>query len=65
MYVRFFRSWLRTVRDEKGQDLAEYALLIALIAIVVTGAVLAFGAKIASAFESAATNLFATPVAPA
>ncbi len=37
-------SFLRRLRRiEQGQDLAEYALLIALIAVVVIGAVMAFG----------------------
>ena len=39
------------LRDEKGQDLAEYALLIALIAILGIGAVTLLGNKISSVFD--------------
>jgi Flp pilus assembly pilin Flp len=38
--------------DESGQDLAEYALLIALIAIVSVGVILTFGGQIATIFEN-------------
>ncbi len=40
--------WLSNVldRDEEGQGLAEYALILALIAIVVIGAVIFLGGQI-------------------
>ena len=38
-------------RDEKGQDLTEYALLVALIAIIVVLAVLFFGQNVSSFFS--------------
>jgi len=51
--LAYLRTWLRTVmKDEKGQDLAEYALLIALIAIVVIAAVTALGNQIGVVFNS-------------
>jgi Flp pilus assembly pilin Flp len=37
-------------KNEGGQDLAEYALLIALIALVVIAAVIVFGTQIAAFF---------------
>ncbi len=56
--LHYFRTWLRTViKDEKGQDLAEYALLIALIAIVVILAVTALGNQIQRIFNKIAGNL--------
>ena len=36
--------------DKKGQDLTEYALLVALIAIIVVLAVLFFGEQVSSFF---------------
>jgi pilus assembly protein Flp/PilA len=48
-----------TKRDE-GQDLLEYALLVALIAIVAVGAVTAAGTTVQTIF-----NNIATAIAPA
>ncbi|MBX3028716.1 MAG: Flp family type IVb pilin [Chloroflexi bacterium] len=41
-------TWLQTAvrRDEEGQGLAEYALILALIAIVVIGAVIFLGSQV-------------------
>ena len=49
--------WMALWSDESGQDLAEYALLIALIAIAVIGAVTLLGGDIASVFNSIAGAL--------
>ena len=38
-------------KEEKGQDLTEYALLVALIAIIVVLAVLFFGENVSSFFS--------------
>lgn len=43
--------------DESGQDLAEYGLLLALIAVALVGAVIAFRNQIISAFNKAENNL--------
>jgi Flp pilus assembly pilin Flp len=43
--------------DESGQDLAEYALLIGLIAIVVIGAVAAFGGGLVGLFNNIVATL--------
>lgn len=43
----------RFLNDESGQGMVEYALIIALIAIVVIGAVGLLGGKIKSIFEGA------------
>ena len=43
--------------DDSGQDLAEYALLIALIAIVVIGAVTLLGTNINNVFNTIAAAL--------
>ena len=39
-------TWIETLKCEEGQTLAEYALLLALIAIVVIVAVTALGTQI-------------------
>lgn len=40
-------------QDESGQDLAEYGLLLALVAVVVAGAIIAFRQEIVNAFNDA------------
>ncbi len=45
MILRGIWAWigLHTMRDERGQDLAEYAMLIGFVALVVIGAVMLLG----------------------
>jgi pilus assembly protein Flp/PilA len=45
------------LRREEGQDLLEYALLIALIAIVCIGAITAAGLSVQTTFQSIADNI--------
>jgi pilus assembly protein Flp/PilA len=45
------------VRDDQGQDLLEYALLIALIALVCVGAVALAGSKVSAVFGSISAQL--------
>jgi pilus assembly protein Flp/PilA len=45
------------MRNEEGQDLLEYALLIALIAIVAVTAVTSAGTKVKAVFEGIATSI--------
>jgi pilus assembly protein Flp/PilA len=45
------------VRREEGQDLLEYALLVALIAIVAVIAVTAAGVKVSDIFTSIAAQI--------
>lgn len=49
--------WNLLWNDESGQDLAEYALLIALIALVVIAAVTLLGTQIQSVFQEIADAL--------
>ncbi len=44
-------------REEEGQDLLEYALLIALIAIVCVGAVTFAGTQVRDAFNNIAGSI--------
>jgi pilus assembly protein Flp/PilA len=45
------------VREEEGQDLLEYALLVALIALVAIGAVGAAGGSVSTIFSNIAGQL--------
>ena len=58
--VALFRRFadIRFRREEKGQDLLEYGLLTALIAIVAIGAVTAVGNTINTVFWTAIANNF-------
>ena len=47
-------NWLR---DEEGQAMVEYGLIIALIAIVVIAALLILGPRVAQLFNDAADSL--------
>ncbi|MFQ5889169.1 MAG: Flp family type IVb pilin [Gemmatimonadota bacterium] len=49
----------RLWRDESGQDLAEYAILLALIALVVIAAVRLLGPTIRNVFQDINDNLSA------
>jgi pilus assembly protein Flp/PilA len=56
MLLNFVNS---VVRDEEGQDLLEYALLVALIALVAVAAVTAAGTSVSTIFNSIAGKLTA------
>ena len=47
------------VREEEGQDLLEYALLVALIALIAIGAVGMAGGSVQAIFQSIANQLAA------
>ena len=50
--VVYLRSLLAPLSDEKGQDLAEYALLIALIALIAIAAVTFMGQQISTVLST-------------
>jgi pilus assembly protein Flp/PilA len=57
-----FKEWqmsklARLVREDHGQDLVEYAMLLALIALVVVGGVTAFGTAISQWYTTLAGSL--------
>jgi pilus assembly protein Flp/PilA len=52
--ITFVKSF---VREEEGQDLLEYALLVALIALVAIGAVGAAGTSVSGIFSNIAGQL--------
>ena len=51
------RLWKSFWSDESGQDLVEYAMLLALIALIVVGAVMLLGQNIKTAFDTIAAAL--------
>ena len=53
----YIKSWIVSKRSERGQDLAEYALLIGLIALIVILAVTLLGNNISEIFDAIATNI--------
>ncbi|MGO9404527.1 MAG: Flp family type IVb pilin [Terriglobales bacterium] len=52
--VEFFRN---VCRDEKGQDIAEYAVMLAVILVLVIGTVRLIGGNANNAFSSVASSL--------
>jgi pilus assembly protein Flp/PilA len=50
----------RFFKDESGASAVEYGLLVALIAVVIVGAVTALGTSISSTFQGAATTIGST-----
>lgn len=45
------------IKEEEGATMVEYALMVALVAVVVTAAVITFEGKITSTFTTAAGKL--------
>jgi len=56
MLLNYVKSF---ARNEEGQDLLEYALLVALIALIAIGAVGAAGGSVQTIFQSIADQLAA------
>ena len=55
--MNFIKSLRSFIRDEEGQDLLEYALLIALIALVCVGAVALAGSRVSTVFSNIANQI--------
>jgi pilus assembly protein Flp/PilA len=47
----------KLLRNDSGQDLLEYALLVALIALVAVGAITTTGTNVSSIFDAIAEKL--------
>jgi pilus assembly protein Flp/PilA len=54
---RFVELFKRFVRDDEGQDLVEYAMLLGLIALVCVGAVTLLGTNIETVLNNIAGAL--------
>jgi pilus assembly protein Flp/PilA len=61
--MKFINRLRAAVREESGQDLLEYALLVALIALVAIAAVQAAGGSVQTIFQSIADKLKAAGTA--
>jgi len=57
MTMKLVNSVKSLVRNEEGQDLLEYALLVALIALVAIAAVTAAGGSVSTIFQTIASKL--------
>jgi pilus assembly protein Flp/PilA len=57
MTMQLVNSVKSFARNDEGQDLLEYALLVALIALVAIAAVTAAGTSVSTIFNSIATKL--------
>jgi pilus assembly protein Flp/PilA len=55
--MKLFNHVRSFVRNEEGQDLIEYAMLVALIALLCIGAVTAAGGNVKSIFEAVANQI--------
>ena len=56
--IDFIRAWISTkVRDERAASLVEYALLVALIAVVCIAAVTTLGESASKNFSSISDSL--------
>ena len=53
----FLAAWLGRFEDEKGASLVEYALLVALIAVVCIAAVTLLGKSASSKFDSVGQSI--------
>ena len=52
--------WLRLWKEEDGQDLTEYALLLVLLALAAIGSLNTLATAINGTFKNAASNLTTT-----
>jgi len=56
MMMKLYTRW-QALKNDAGQDLLEYALLVALIALVAVGAVTLAGKNVNTIFGNVATQL--------
>ncbi len=57
--MKKFMNWLKN--EESGQGMVEYGLILALIAVVVIGALTLLGGNVKGIFNNAAGKLTTTP----
>lgn len=58
MFLRLYtkaQAWLHELREERGATAVEYALMVALIAVVIIAAVTLLGNSASSKFSTVAT----------
>jgi Flp pilus assembly pilin Flp len=54
--VKLMRAFRQLWRDEQGQDLAEYAVMLAVILIIVVGTIRLIGANSNSVFSNVGSS---------
>jgi pilus assembly protein Flp/PilA len=59
MFVRIQNAAARAIRSDEGQGLTEYALILALIAVVAIAALTLLGHKVTSALSTVSNSLVA------
>jgi pilus assembly protein Flp/PilA len=52
-------TWMRLWKEEKGQDLTEYALLLVLIALAAIASIQSLGSAVTGVFSTATGSLTA------
>ncbi|MEA2623215.1 MAG: Flp/Fap pilin component [Chloroflexota bacterium] len=55
--MTFITRWIESVRDERGQGLAEYALILALIAVIAIAALVFLGTQISSILSTVGASI--------
>lgn len=55
--VLYVQNWLESLKREEGQDLAEYAILVGIIAVLVVATILLIGPEINRIFKLLLTQL--------
>ena len=53
----FYLRGLAVARDERGQTMAEYAVVLAVITVAVVAALIAFSGQITAAIQKVGSNL--------
>lgn len=56
-YFNLYNYMYNLLHREEGQDLAEYAILLGIVALLVVGVILALGTQISRIFSLALSNL--------
>lgn len=60
--IREIKMTTRLLRDENGQNMVEYGLLVALLSGVVIGILILLGPQIAASFTTVDNQMAAVPV---
>lgn len=59
VHIEFIRAWIRAAsRSERGASLVEYALLLALIAVVCLAALSVLGVNLRDNYDDSRTSIF-------
>lgn len=59
--MKLFKKFRTFILTQDGQGMVEYGLIIALVAIVVIGAIMLLGGNVSDIFQKAADSVSASP----